>query len=741
MADLFTLIEPRTRLTITPRAYQAEDLANSLALYDQGVRGVLTRVFTGGGKTISACMGIDGWLNRGPDYYAMVISYEKQLVWQFAQEIEDVLGITPGIEMEKEEVDRRRIPKIVVASRQTLMMKKLATDEQLDALREYGLDDFGLLTASVAKRMLRELQQGADPQLGRDVIQEHNARWECNHEVGAVSRLFKFPVEKNWLIVWDEAHKHAHHLRTVGPLHDWFHRNPASWNKGLTATPKRFDGVSIGDKMFPGVSIDFPLTKAVKEGYAVPYIQKYICCDTVDFRQIKQIAGDFDEGELERVLFAEGELAKLCEPMLDMVGSRRTLIFSPTVQTAKDVCNYINARREMTCPECTAVKWVPYMLIGDGAVCPCGHVFSDADVTKTGHQAGVVYGEMPPKARKEIYRQHQGGAMQFLSVVGLCREGYNDPDIGAVAVFRPVTKKASSLAEQMKGRASRPIRGLIECCDSAEERLRRIAESDKPNALIIDLVGITGLADCASTASIYADGREDAVVERAAELQVQGVEDVLEALDEAERQIGEEREEAARLRKEEEERQRQEAERRAKADAEVKYTTHDIGYGSDPMMMTEAQRKGLRYRGIDICGVPPSKRQASRMIGQLEDGIPVEEVIRTNRIKEEQWQPARPSVKQQRLLLGLGVRNVQNRTPKEAGLTIGIIKEAQASPAKYADAIWEKIKTLKSLDELKAAGRAVNAGKRQGWLDAIEYQALVNLGRETQTRLTTEPEF
>ena len=737
MSDLFTLAErPARRLTITPRAYQAEDMANTLKLYDKGERGMLTRLATGLGKTISACMAIDEWLSRGPNYHALVISYEKQLVWQFAQEVEDVLGLAPGIEMAGEMVDRRHIPRGIIASRQTLMCKALATGTQKAELAEHGFDEVGLLTSRLAKRILHELSNGVDEQLARDVIQEHNAHWECNHEVGAVSRLFKFPHDLNWLLVWDEAHKYLYSHRTVGPIHDWFHRNPASWDKGLTATPKRFDGVSIGDKMFPGISIDFPLTQAVREGYAVPYVQKYICCDDVDFKQLKQIAGNFDEKDLERMLFAEGELAKLCEPMLDMVGNRRTLIFSPTVQTAKDVCNYINARREMTCPDCSVMRWVAPTLIGDGAVCKCGHVFSETDITKHGFQAGVVYGEMSTNERRDVYRQHQSGVIQFLSICSLCREGYNDPDIGAVAVFRPVTKKASSLAEQMKGRSSRPIRGLIDGMDSAEERLQAIAGSEKPNALIIDLVGITGLEDCASTASIYADGRDEEIVERAEELQLDGVEDVQEALDEAERQIAGEREEVSRLRREEEERQRLEAEKRAKAEAEVSYTTHDVGHGGDPRGMTDAQYKGLRWRGIDICGVPPSKRQASRMIGQLEDGVPVETVAYENGIKESQWEPAHPSVKQRRLLSRFKL-NGQAMTPKQASYTIDAIKAGEAGE-NYAAGVREKIATADSAGKLDGAGRAVMAGRNRGWINDARFQELVHLGKETRERLQPE---
>ena len=738
MTHLFATTGATKRIQITPRAYQREDLANTVKLYDDGVRGVLCRLATGLGKTICACMAIDEWLAQGPNNRAMVISYEKQLVWQFAEEIEDVLRITPGIEMEKESIKPGKVPRIVVASRQTLLRQKLATEEQKAELAGYGIDSIGLATHKLARRALKELAAGMDPQLIRETFEEHNASYQCNHAVGGVSRLYKFSHELNWLVVWDEAHKHAHKLTSVGHIHDWFHQNPASWDKGLTATPKRFDGVNIGHKMFPGVAVDYPLTAAVADGYAVPYIQKYIVCDDVDFSQLKKVAGDFDEGDLERVLFAEGQLAKLCEPMLDMVGDRRTLIFSPTVQTAKDVTNYINARRELTCPDCDKITWIASMLIGDGAKCECGHVFSETDITKHGHQAGVVYGEIPPKQRREIYRQHQSGGIQFLSVCGLCKEGYNDPDIGAVAVFRPVSKKASSLAEQMKGRASRVLRGLIEGVDDKEERLRLVAESSKPNALVIDLVGITGLADCASTVSIYAEGRDDEVVTRAEELTISGdCEDVQEAIDEAQRQVDEEREERARLRKEQEERDREEAERRAKARAEVKYTTHDIGHGTDydPHAATDKQMNYLRFLGIEILGRSISRRQAGRMITQMKDeGMSASEVAYANGIADEHWELATASVKQQWLLARHGI-NGQGMTRREASEVIDRIKNGQPTPDLLARKLRSKIETSMNDKQLTEVAHEIRRARRDGGISIEEYESLVAAGKHARENM------
>ena len=41
-------------------------------------------------------------------------------------------------------------------------------------------------------------------------------------------------------------------------------------------------------------------------------------------------------------------------------------------------------------------------------------------------------GTSPDEHRKRVYKTHQAGEFQVLSVCGLCREGYNDPGIAAV---------------------------------------------------------------------------------------------------------------------------------------------------------------------------------------------------------------------------------------------------------------------------------------------------------------------
>lgn len=410
---------------IIPREYQVEDVASSFRLWDSGTVGVLTRMATGMGKTISSCLKFRRWLDAGDNYRCMVLSYERELVQQFAEEVLDVLGgVSVGIEMGAMEIDPDNIPQIVVASRQTLMTHELATVEQREVLKEFGLSDVKLLTKRAATSAIIDLRKGIDLQTIADGIDEFNSSNRCNHELGRVSRLYKFDNKLNWLLVMDEAHKYSMQLKTVGHIIEWFEQNPLHRRSGITATPKRRDKVSIGTKLFPGISIDYPLTRAVEQGYAVPYIQKFVQVDSVDFKAIKEIAGKSQEkwdNEVNRRI--EQDLAKLCDPLLDMVGDRRTLIFSPSVELAGKVCEYINARSECEC-SCGTKSWHPRLRIGDGAKChQCGEWLESKHITKDGIQAYSLHGGVPHRDRKSVYEGHKEGKFQFLSVCGLCLDG------------------------------------------------------------------------------------------------------------------------------------------------------------------------------------------------------------------------------------------------------------------------------------------------------------------------------
>lgn len=526
----------------TPRPYQLEARNNTFRLFDEGVRGVLVRMFTGAGKTFVGSWSAQEWNARGPEYRTIVFAHERQLVDQFSTEISDLLGERVGIEMAERSVRMGRwdSPRIIVASRQTLAESK-----------------------------------------------------------GGNSRLSKFDPELKWLQIYDECHRWSYRLKSCRHIIDWFEQNPESRRIGLTATPQRSDGVTF-TRLFPGVALDYRMydidggPSAVNDGWAVPYDQRFIEVAGVDFSNIREVAGDFSDDDLDEILRQKEQLDSMIKPMLDLVGDRRTLIFNPGVPMSRAVAEAINAERKYR--------------IENGLPCEFG-------------RADAIDGSADEVQRKRVFEAHQSGEIQFLSVCGLCREGYNDRGIGAVAIFRPT--KSQSLAEQMKGRGCRPLPGVVDGLGTAEDRKAAIAASAKPSCMVIDLVGATGLGDVASTAQLMAAGKPDEVIKRANEAaQKQQHDHPDESIDllelirlaeaeleeekrlAAEKKSNEEAKEAARLAKLEAQRQ---AEKQSRIRTEVRYNQQHVQPG-DYAPEQSRKREGVmsfgKFAGKRIVDLP-----------------------------------------------------------------------------------------------------------------------------------------
>lgn len=510
---------------IKPRDYQAAAIERTFRLFESGSPGVIVRQPTGTGKTVVGTLIADRWLKQGANYRVLWLAHEKQLIWQAAEEVRDILKHRPGIEMADEAVNANRMPKIVVASRASLYQRQRTNDD------------------------------------GTETVD---------------SRLFKFDCQRwNWLVIIDEVHRWLSSMKSCRHIIKWFAQNPLSRRLGLTATPERGDKKTLA-KIVPDVAADYPLydplggPNAVDDGWAVPYDQRFVVVEGVDFTTLREVAKDFDKHELEAILGERSQLLKLVQPTLDLVGARPTIIFCPTVNMAKSVAQTINESR----PD----------------------------------QAVALDGTTPDFERAREYRRFEQGEFQFLVVCGLCREGYNNPSIGAVAVFRPT--KSRGLAEQMKGRGCRPLRGLVDGLGSAPARRAAIAASAKPNCMIVDLVGITGFADAVTTAEILARGLPDVIVERANRnaLLKGGPLDMAEELKAAQRQIDEEEKEKARLEQiERERREAERAERAARLKANVRYQTFQLAQGEGrhrEQPTRQARMLWGKHRGRPIADVP-----------------------------------------------------------------------------------------------------------------------------------------
>ncbi|MCL5281898.1 MAG: DEAD/DEAH box helicase family protein [Planctomycetes bacterium] len=329
---------------------------------------------------------------------------------------------------------------------------------------------------------------------------------------GGQGRMRKFDPADFSLLVIDEAHHAA--AASYREVIGYYTCNPNLKVLGVTATPDRADERALGG-IFQTVAFEMDIRDGIDGGWLVPVEQQSVDVEGLDYSSVRTTAGDLNGADLARVLEFEDALHGIASPTVDLCGDRKTLIFAASLAQAERLCEILNRHK----PD--SADW--------------------------------VHGGTPKDKRRELFERYASRQFQYLVNVGVATEGFDDPGIQVVVMARPT--KSRSLYAQMAGRGTRPLPGLIEDREDAQQRQAAILASGKPCVEIIDFVGNCGRHKLVTSADILGGRYSDQIVDRAkknAERKSADAGkpvDVIEELEEAERQIEEERrkaEEAAR---------------------------------------------------------------------------------------------------------------------------------------------------------------------------------------------------
>lgn len=187
-------------------------------------------------------------------------------------------------------------------------------------------------------------------------------------------------------------------------------------------------------------------------------------------------------------------LSALRQGLFEKCGQRPTLIFSPKVQHASWVAEFINSADTNIYPTMgpeTADYVASYLLQDDG-----------------------TRSEYPESRRRSIVDRMRAGNLPWVANQGVFTEGTDIPSIAAIALCR-VTESVN-LMRQIIGRGARTLKGVLDglADATAAERLAAIAASQKPNCLLLDFAGVSqnrGVCDLATpTSVIQEEGWSDA---------------------------------------------------------------------------------------------------------------------------------------------------------------------------------------------------------------------------------------
>jgi superfamily II DNA or RNA helicase len=245
---------------------------------------------------------------------------------------------------------------------------------------------------------------------------------------------------------------------------------------GVTATPDRADGQGLGE-LFETVCHSVEIGDLIRDGHLAPIRQRVV--KVLDLSLAKVQGGDFTDASLERILTEERHLHEVAKPTLELSKERQTLVFATSVKHAAALADVFN-------------RYKP-------------------------GSARHVHGGMDSEERRDVIDPFLRGEFQILVNCALLLRGVDLPPVACIAMARPTQSRA--LYAQALGRGTRLHPGKTDC-------------------LVLDF-GDNASQHSLVTALDFLGGKhKPEVVERARELlDEQGDGDVLNTLDEAERQV------------------------------------------------------------------------------------------------------------------------------------------------------------------------------------------------------------
>lgn len=333
---------------------------------------------------------------------------------------------------------------------------------------------------------------------------------------GKPRRLHRFDPNEFSCLIIDEAHRAQ--AKSYLDIIAYMMQNPKLVVFGVTATlPTATKQLQRLRTVFESVAYSYGIKEAVDDGYLVPIRQRYVPIDGYDLSVVSTSGGDFNQRQLGLTMEEEKVVLPMIAGIEQYAHDRKALVFAASIRQAEIITNGLNR--------------------GEAR-----------------QVAALVTGETPLDVRAKILRQFRSGQLNYLINMGVYVEGFDEPSIETVVVCRPT--KSLGRYKQMLGRGTRPLDGVVDGHETAEQRHAAIAASAKPYVEIIDFTGQCGRHKLVTSVQALSD------IEPAQfELVEQEVRETLEKTGEAvdiQRAI---REAQERIEERERERQRRERER------------------------------------------------------------------------------------------------------------------------------------------------------------------------------------
>lgn len=249
------------------------------------------------------------------------------------------------------------------------------------------------------------------------------------------------------MVIIDEAHHGT--CREYVSILDHFRDNASIRILGGTATTRRSDEAALG-AVFESTAFIYEGSQAVREGWIVPAKTYLPRCTAFAWRIGAGGTEEMSSTEADDEKNWQRPMQEVVHGCLSQCDGRSTLVFARKVK--------------------------------DGEVRGIAEIFN----RERPNSAAYVVGGMARDVRQVTYDDFHAGRIQFLISRDVLGEGMDFPKVGCVAQARPT--KSGTIQYQQLGRGMRPWPGILEGLETPEDRKAAIAQSPKPNILILDFV-------------------------------------------------------------------------------------------------------------------------------------------------------------------------------------------------------------------------------------------------------------
>ncbi len=262
---------------------------------------------------------------------------------------------------------------------------------------------------------------------------------------GQAKRLAAFDPFDFSLVIVDEGHRAT--ASTYRRVISHFRNNPKLKILVVTATPKRKDGIALGNVVDSVAGVYGPMA-AMEEGWIVPVNFFRRDVQSLDFSNVRMKGTDLDPDQVQQLLMQEKPLHEVCASLAEDRGP--TIVFCPEVAVANAYARLMNERYRPG-------------------------------------RAKMLYSESPDDEREVTGKMLAQGELDYIFNVNLYTEGYDLPSLLRVVWAAPTASLVRYT--QGVGRVFRTHQSLREHLtggpEKAAERKLLIQQSPKPFGIVV----------------------------------------------------------------------------------------------------------------------------------------------------------------------------------------------------------------------------------------------------------------